>query len=373
MDGLEHPAAAALLVAALLVLPGCAGGPGDALTTDPRTQTTTDLPTSQTDGAEPLATSAIETAVVDSSPGGGAVIEGGIAAPAAAPDSVTTRYVTVVASASAADRFDHDGLSANASALVRTTSFEDSYLVVIQSFPESSHPDYRLESALRTTGGLYLDVNDSSDGGTADITVETMILRVPGEPPDIVTVTTEAGSTWQSTAGVVTATAQPTTAPPGDQLPFVSEDPAENVEDPRDIVLENRGTGTNGYTLQVEYLAVPDCREATPPCDVPAREVAVLSDTRKLPPNATHRYADVAGRLGDYTVSVRADLPGSGGSREAVLAGTNWDVDAAAPDVHVLITDEAVRFLAPGDSGEEPTATTAGARTETATPQTTPA
>jgi len=136
-----------------------------------------------------------ETLVFDSSPSGDPVIEGGIAP----GDEFEERYyVTVIPSADETDRFNRSLLPTDAGEFVDATAFEDASLVVIQAFPASSVPDYRVESVHRDGPTLVVSTDDSSAGGTDDVTVETMLLRVPGEDPDDVVVTTGEGDTFDT-------------------------------------------------------------------------------------------------------------------------------------------------------------------------------
>jgi hypothetical protein len=338
--GLATGLGTAIGFAFLVVLAGCLGGPGagDGGTTSPGTPT---------DGQ-----SGVETYVFDSSPHAQAVVEGGIHAPGRRDDYTTSRYyVTTLKGASEAERrFNRSELDAAGRAFVDETDFESSFLAVVQAYPQSSVPDYRVETARLSGGTLSLDINDSSPGGTADVTVETLLVRVDGKPPSTVRVTTDDGTTWSSGDGVVTRTPEPTSTQTGVPLPYRAEDPAENIAEPRDVLIENRGNATNGFRLEIEYLEAPECRDETPPCGMPAREIAVLGKTGKLRPGETTRVTDVAARRGPYTVAVVAEVPGTNGSRERVQAAIHWELDGDAPDVHVIVTDSSVRFVTPASA-----------------------
>lgn len=138
-----------------------------------------------------------ETFVFDLGPSSQPVIEGGIAVE---DEFEEQYYVTMLTSASETDRFDRSRLPADAGEFVNTVAFEEELLVVIQAFPASSVPDYRVETVARDGPTLHLEINDSSAGGTDDVTVETLLVRVPGETPDNVIVTTEEAETFE-TAG----------------------------------------------------------------------------------------------------------------------------------------------------------------------------
>lgn len=135
-----------------------------------------------------------ETFTFDLGPSADPVIEDGITVDDEFDDEY---YVTILTDASDRDRFNRSLLPADAATFVDTVSFENESLVVIQAFPASSVPDYRVESVARDGPTLHLSIDDSSDGGTDDVTIETVLVRVPGETPDNVIVTTEEGETFE--------------------------------------------------------------------------------------------------------------------------------------------------------------------------------
>lgn len=208
------------LVALALVASGCIGAPGSDTTTAPGASpspggTGGSPPTDDagtpagttpdgngTDAASPVDVTDYESHVFDHGGLGSSVIEGGLSHGVDSPAGERL-YVTAVSTDAEAERFNHSVLGTSASAFVRNTSFEAASLVVVQSFPASSFPDYRVESVTREGGHLDVAINDSSRGGTDDVTVETLLLRVPGDPPESVTVTTEEGETveWPADSG----------------------------------------------------------------------------------------------------------------------------------------------------------------------------
>ena len=368
---IDRSALSVAVVALAVVASGCLGavGPGsgtDAPTDDGQSKTdspTTDSPTTdpptdrdgtdpgprtgtptsgESPGGDPVA--GYEALVFDHAGTGAPAIEGGIAY-----DVDATRtgkfYVTTVGSAADAARFNHSVLRPAASAFVRETTFGNESLVVVQTFPASSHPDYRVESVRRNGEGLHVAVNDSSDGATADITVETLLLRVPGDPPATVAVTTEEGTTFDTATGVKAVTPQLTPTPePTVSLPYTATDPAENVAEPVDLRVVNEGTETNGYRLTVVYHDRPECRAETPPCGRPTREVEIFDRWDKLRPGGNLTVPDLAARRGTYTVTVTAELPteDGDGEREPVTESVTWTVDDHAGYLLVEITDDDV-------------------------------
>lgn len=160
---------------------------------DPSTGTST--PTTPDGGpkvGEPVTD--YEMHVFDSYPSSDPVIEGGIEVDDAFDDQ---HYVTLLTNATETDRFNRSMLPPNASKFIDAVSFENESLVVIQTFPASSVPDYRVESIARDGPTLHISINDSSDGGTDDITVETVFVQVPGDPTDNVIVITEEGEMFE--------------------------------------------------------------------------------------------------------------------------------------------------------------------------------
>ncbi len=314
--------------ALILALAGCLGGvAGDGPTTE------TSQPTQP----------AYETYVFDHGGHDAPAVEGGVAYPEGASGS-SQRYVTVVASGSDADRFDREVLDDDAEAFVASTSFEESYLVVIQEFPASSAPDYRVESTERADDTLRLRINDSSRGGTDDITVETLLVRVHGDPPERVQVTTQAGATFDSTEGVATRTTTTTRPTTTVRLPYVGDDPSKTVSEPRDLRVENRVNDTVGYRLDVTYTEKPACRNVTPPCGMPEVEVELLDRTGKLPEGRTLTVGDVAARRGPYSLRVEAEVPDGEGSRRTVTESFTWRVSDGHGDAVVVITGDDVRL-----------------------------
>lgn len=257
-------------------------------------------------------------------------VEGGVEYPDGAYGP-QQNYVTLVTSEADADRFNRSVLDDGAAAFVANTSFEDSYLVVIQEFPASSVPDYRVESARRSGDTLRVRVNDSSEIATADITVETVLVRVEGDPPGRVEVTTHEGYTFDSTAGVVTRTTATTRTTTTPALPYESADAAENVDEPRDLRVENRVGDTVGVRLAVTYEESPG-------------EVTVVERLEKVRECRNLTVEDVAARQGTYSLRVEAQVPDGDGSRTTITRTFDWRVDADHGDAVVVVTGDEVRL-----------------------------
>jgi hypothetical protein len=270
------------------------------------------------------------------------VIEGGVSYPRDGAH-VRTNYATLVTSRDGIDRSSLREVDRGAASFVENTSFDRSYLVAIQEFPASSHPDYRVERVREAGDELRLSINDSSPGGTSDLTVETILVRVAGDPPERAVVTTEDGSSFSTSTGIVTRAPPPTPTPDEVELPYRSANDSENVADPRGVRIHNAGTHTNGYRITVTYAEVPACRESTPPCEEPTRVVTVLDERGKLPPGASRTVEDVAARTGGYSLTAEAEVPAGDGSRRTVTTEFDWRIDGTGGDAVVTVTDDGVR------------------------------
>lgn len=179
---------ATVAVATVLVLTGCGGtGPGSGTTT----------PTTPNPAPEYSAT------VFDSGPTDQPIIDGGLV-----PDDQfgnTSYYATLLTDASDTDRFNRSRLPDDAAQFVEETDFETASLVVVQAYPKSSVPDYRVESVTRDDDTLDIGINDSSEVGTDDITLETVLIRVAhdGTPPSGAAIQTQDGVTFDTESGGV--------------------------------------------------------------------------------------------------------------------------------------------------------------------------
>jgi len=325
---------AAVAVASVLVLAGCGGaGPADGTTTGP--------PTTTPSGSAPD----YEAFVFDSGLTGHPIIEGGIT-----PDDQfgnTSYYATLLTDASQTERFNRSQLPDEAEQFVEETDFEMASLVVLQSYPRSSVPDYRVESVTRDGGRLDVRINDSSAMGTDDITVETVLIRVEhsGTAPTSAQITPQEDVSFATGEGPVTIT------PPGDDeqsmydvtLPLRSDNESRNVEDPRDLTVENTGDETNGYNVTITAMIEPACRDSTPPCMAPAKEVVVFQEVGKLQPGKSVTFENLIARHGEYDLTVEADLPQGESSRQTITKTVGWQIDDDHGNLAVTITDEDIQ------------------------------
>lgn len=316
--------------ALVVFLAGCLGAGVPAATTD-------------SPGTDVDRPSAYESYVFDHGGTDRPAIEGGLEYDSGEPG--TSRfYAMLVTSREEVERFNDGVLDAEARAFVENTAFDEAYLVVVQAFPASSTPDYRVERVERAGDEVRVHINDSSPVGTADITVETVLVRIArdsADPPERAVITTEGDVSFTS-GEIVTRTPAPTPTPGTVALPFTSSDPAENVDEPRDLRIENHGDEVNGYAVRVTYTEVPECRSYTPPCGEPERTVTLVSRTAKLRPGKVVTIADVAVKTGTYTVTVDAMVPGANDSRRTIRETVEWPVDDRHGDAVIRITDDAV-------------------------------
>ncbi len=334
-------------VVVVVLLAGCLGGPG-AGTTEMATPSST----------APSLGPAYEAHVFDSSPHQTAPVEGGLDAPAGGtdPSSGRTDVTTIGTESEAGWRFNRSLLPTDAADFVDETDFGDAFLVVVQTYPASSVPDAKVEAVSRDGGTLSLTLDDSSDHGTDDLTVEPLLIRKAGPVPGSVRLTDEADRTVAGTDGAGRPTTGEPNASTGVALRYRADEPAPNLDDARSLILDNRGETTIGYRVEVKYLDDPDCRAETPACAMPSRELPVLGDTGKVRPGGGVTVGDLAARRGHYTISVVAEVPAGNGSRRTVRGSAHWELDAGAPDAHVVLADDAVLFLtptAPEDGGRD--------------------
>lgn len=316
----------------LVLLAGCIGaGPS--------------MPTSTQDGSQTPITS-YDTYAFDHGGTDAAVIDGGITYHMAG--SASRYYVTQVTSDEDTSRFNSSLLDDEANAFVAATNFSNESLIVMQAFPASSVPDYRVETLTRKDTTLAVQIDDSSARATADITVETLLIRIPtGDqgPSDQVTVTTEEGLTFNSSAGVVTETPQSTDdGAESVTLPYASDNGSENVAEPRDVTIRNGANNTNGYHLVVATTERPACRDETPACGQPSEDVMILEHRGKLRANGTTTIEDVISKRGTYRVTVEVDVPANNGSRTTIREESDWEVSAHSGALVVVLTNEDIRF-----------------------------
>lgn len=334
---------AACAVAVMFALAGCGGvgtgGPTDA-------PTTTISPPPGTDAPPANSTVQYDSYVFDTAKTPQPVLDDGIVYPDDASGNASY-YATLLTDANDTTRFNWDVLSNDTRAFVNGTDFETSSLLVVQAFPKSSVPDYRVESLTRSGDSLHVRINDSSEARTADITLETALIRVhhEGSPPTSATVTTQTGLTFETGSG-------PTTVPPPEDdggsmydvtLPYASDNASQNVEDPRGITIRNTGNETNGYNVTVVGVVEPACRDSTPPCMAPAREIVIAQEIGKLQPGDSTTFEDLVAKKGTYDVTVEADLPQGENGRRTVTETVEWQIDDDHGDLAVTISDEDVR------------------------------
>lgn len=320
---------AAVGFAAVLVLAGC-GGVGTPTDAD-----TTTSPPSMNGPVD------YEVMVFDTGFADQPLIEGGLS-PSLGDHGNASYYATLLTQANETDRFDWNALPESASEFVNDTDFDRASILVVQAFPKSSVPDYRVESVIRSGDALDVRINDSSGVGTDDITLETVLIRVDhdGPPPPSARITTQNDDVFGTNEGTVTVdvTANDTETDTV-TLPLTSDDESRNVEDPRDLTIDNEGAEVVGYNVTVVATLAPDCRDADPPCGMPDRPVVVFHETGKLEPGESRTVGDLIARHGDYEIAVEVDLPDEDDGRRTVTDTFEWRVGEKYFDVFVTVDD----------------------------------
>jgi len=326
-------------VASVLVLAGCGGaGPADGTTTEPPTPTPSATP--------PAGSPDYNVTVFDSGWTGHPILEGGLVYPDDF-DANTSYYATLLTDASDTERFNRSQLPDGAEQFVNQTNFETVSLVVVQSYPKSSVPDYRVESVTRDGGRLDIRINDSSEIGTDDITLETVLIRVQhdGTPPNEVRIETQAGVTFDTDDGIVIVNPSGQSAVRSNvTLPLRSDNESLNVADARNLTIENTGSETAGYNATVVATLPPACRDADPPCGMPDQPVVVFQETGKLQPGESATFEDLIARHGEYQLVVEADLPDGQNDRQTVREVFEWRVTETYHSAFVTLSDDGVEI-----------------------------
>lgn len=323
---------AAGMLAVVIALAGCGGlGPVDEPTdTDTPTRTNTQTQDSP----------AYEALVFDSGMTDSAVIKGGLV-PALGHVGAEHYYATLLTDASATDRFNRSLLPEDAAAFVEETDFETASLVVVQAYPKSSVPDYRVESVTREGDRLDVRINDSSDAGTDDITLETVLLRVDhdGDAPRSAAIETQDGVAFDTDDRIVTTGYDvPEDTGADVRLPLSSPDLSENVAEPKDLTLTSEAESTYEYNVTVTATLSPECRFYEPPCEMPAVPTTVFERTGTLEAGETVTFANLIARYGTYDVLVGVTpVDENGETRTDVFS---WHVSEEDGDMTVVIDEE---------------------------------
>ncbi|MFB6136876.1 MAG: hypothetical protein ABEJ42_00860 [Halobacteriaceae archaeon] len=127
-----------------------------------------------------------DSVVVDTAHLGMPLVEGGLTYDLGNETSV--RRVTIVLGSPAdRERLNRSALNASApdaAAFVAATDLASESLLVYQVFPDSSVPDARVLNVTAYRDTAVVNFTDASDVGTADITLETLFVRVPDDAFD---------------------------------------------------------------------------------------------------------------------------------------------------------------------------------------------
>ncbi len=115
--------------------------------------------------------------VFDHSGVGGSIIENGLEYD---PENVGRQnFIDIVNSKEESKKFDYSLIDNRVVSFIDSTNFDKSCLLVFQEFPASTEPDYEIKSIQKYSGNLKVYVGHSSQTGTDDITIETMLIRLP--------------------------------------------------------------------------------------------------------------------------------------------------------------------------------------------------
>lgn len=158
-----------------------------------------------------------------------------------------------------------------AKAFVTDTDYSQAALVVIQDRQSSSHPDLELLGAGREGYTVTIEAQYPGRGGTADITTDTLLVRVP---------------TTEGSVRAASATIQPQY---GDPVQFSTTNVYDIVSafDPAgDLVFRNR-----------------DCANASLSVTVTYQGDLFFRDGVDLPPASLHRVGGVFTYPGEWTVA----------------------------------------------------------------------
>ncbi|MFB6154593.1 MAG: hypothetical protein ABEJ22_01780 [Haloferacaceae archaeon] len=188
---------------------------------------------------------------------------------------VGTYYLALLTSADHAEAFPTDRFgNEEAAAFVADTDFDRRALVVLHDRQSSSHPDLELLGTNRDGYTVRVDVRYPGTAGTADVTTDTLLVRVPaGDDP-----VRAAGATLRPQYG---DPVRFRTANAYDRLPAF--DPGG------DLVFRNR-----------------DCAEAQLPVTVTRDGDLFFSDGVTLAPASVRRIGGLVSHPGEWTVAVRA-------------------------------------------------------------------
>lgn len=168
------------------------------------------------------------------------------------------------------DRFD----DAEAETFVIDTDYSQAALAILHDRERSSAPDLELIDVRRDGRALTIEARYPGRGGTADITTDTLLVRVPTD-----------GDPFRT----VTASVRPQV---GDPVQFSSRNTYDVLPafDPAgDLVLRNRDCSNTPMSVTVTYMG-----------DL------FLRDGVDLPPATVRRLGGVFTYPGEWTVTVRA-------------------------------------------------------------------
>lgn len=252
------------------------GGPTDAGTPEPtRSPEDESGPATGTPGEDPPGTGTPTTLPPDAYDALGYVdaadlgrIDAGFAQRAVGPYYLAVA-ATADGAAALADRLERE----DGRAFLDATDFAAAAVVAFHDAHARSVPDLAVRSVRRGHGSVDLDVVYPGDGGTADVTAELLLLRVPrGDDAPA-----------HATASITGQSGETTT------ISTVGRYGRASLTEPRDVVVRNRDCTAHridvGATVDGELVFTP-------------------TDQGHVDPGTTVRYRDVLREAGAHRVAV---------------------------------------------------------------------
>lgn len=187
---------------------------------------------------------------------------------------VASYYLAVVASADHATAFPTDRFeNQEAAAFVTDTDYSQAAVVILQDRQSSSHPDLELRRTAIEGDTVTIEVRYPGEGGTADITTDTLLVRVSSDKSDVRRARATISSQHSDPDRIGTRNVYggvPTFDPPGD------------------LILQNRDCANTHLSGTVTYEG-----------DL------FFRDRLDLPPASLRRIGNLFPYAGEWTVAVR--------------------------------------------------------------------
>lgn len=138
-------------------------------------------------------------------------------------------------------------------------------------------------------------------------------------------------------------------SPSQTDTPFQSDNMSENVDEGRDIQIENHLDRNVTVHLNVTFNDVPECRNVEPPCGAPTEVVDVLQQDVTVPAQGEVTLSNMVRRIGEYTIA--AQLVNGSGEEDTVF---DWRVSESHHGALITVTDTGVQTTQAVESGPVP-------------------